>query len=357
VIKHPLLFLFSVTLGVFGLFYYANFRLDSVFFDLIPGFSYLQLVDSPILLPNWFDEWLPSYMYIIGMSTLSLALIGINKKTYWQVPGFWLFISIFFELMQAGKSQSLLNAGNFEWVDLVALGVGCLTVVIFARLLTGSKQTNAVRYKSSSRKVAEGSVLLIGAAMCFGSYKDNCTFPDDETRNCNVRPIYMSWNEIRDEKLYVSMESQNPTLNEIIELGGNAITGHNIQNFGKIYATTDYLFIVDRFRGVNVFDNRNPEEPRFEFYVEVNGATDIEIKNNVMYINSFMDVVSVSLEEFVIKRSKNVLSYPDVNSWLPESVLFATESGSLITIDELKGVVIGYETVDDKRFYFWDLPL
>lgn len=66
-----------------------------------------------------------------------------------------------------------------------------------------------------------------------------------------------------------------------------------ITETGKIYVKDDYLFINRPNKGFHVFDNSNPSAPVNMAFMQVLGATDLSIKNDVMFINNATDLIAV----------------------------------------------------------------
>lgn len=70
----------------------------------------------------------------------------------------------------------------------------------------------------------------------------------------------------------------------------------SILNAGKIYVKDEFLFINEKNQGFHVFDNSNPESPVNLAFIQALGATDIAIKNNVLYINNATDLISLTTD-------------------------------------------------------------
>lgn len=89
---------------------------------------------------------------------------------------------------------------------------------------------------------------------------------------------------------------------------------------GKIYTYGNYIFISERYEGVHVIDNTDPTNPVNISFVVVPGCVDMAVKNNVMYVDNAVDLVSLSIESVsdikVLSRNANVfpeLPPPDMN--------------------------------------------
>lgn len=64
-----------------------------------------------------------------------------------------------------------------------------------------------------------------------------------------------------------------------------------INESGKIYTYTNYVFVNDRDLGIHVIDNRTPENPRKISFLKIPGNFDIEVRNNILYADSYSDLV------------------------------------------------------------------
>lgn len=85
----------------------------------------------------------------------------------------------------------------------------------------------------------------------------------------------------------------------------------------KIYIINDFIFINDKRTGFHIFDNSDSSNPTKKKFLKIPGATDIAIRNNILYINQATDLVVLtfnfnSLTAKVEKRVKNV--FPELRS-------------------------------------------
>lgn len=75
---------------------------------------------------------------------------------------------------------------------------------------------------------------------------------------------------------------------------------------GKIYVFQDYIFITDENKGFHIYNNGNPTAPVLVAFLEVPGATDMAIKDNIIYINQAVDLVAVSIESIQVTVHKRI---------------------------------------------------
>lgn len=64
---------------------------------------------------------------------------------------------------------------------------------------------------------------------------------------------------------------------------------------GKLYVKDQYLFIVELKKGIHVFDNSNPASPRAISFLTIPGTVDLAVRDNILYADSFIDLVSIDI--------------------------------------------------------------
>jgi len=90
-----------------------------------------------------------------------------------------------------------------------------------------------------------------------------------------------------------------------------------IHNPGKIYLKDHLIFVNEKYRGIHVIDNTNPENPTNFAFINIDGCIDMAVKNNVLYADNAVDLIAVRLnpdmtEIEVTKRIENV--FPELIS-------------------------------------------
>jgi len=157
-----------------------------------------------------------------------------------------------------------------------------------------------------------------------------CTDKVYETFMAN-EPVYLSYEDLRSAvKMTTAREMNNP---------------------GKIYFKDQYIFINEKMKGVHVYDVSDPANPQNKGFIEIPGNVDIAIKDNILYADSYIDLVSIDVSSFAsIKetgRVKKIFPYtlPTYDTKYP-----------LAKLDETKGVVTGWEVKSvrqelEQRYY------
>ncbi len=119
-----------------------------------------------------------------------------------------------------------------------------------------------------------------------------------------------------------------------------------IKESGKIYAYQDYIFVNDKYRGVHVIDNSNPNSPKKISFIKIAGNVDISIKDNYLYADSLMDLIVLDISDInnikIVNRLENVLR--DNVVWPAEVDFFES-----VNIDYENEILLGWETVTERR--------
>jgi len=106
-------------------------------------------------------------------------------------------------------------------------------------------------------------VGLLGG--CSYNYKETVTYKINE-------PVFMSMSEFRN-----SVKVTNEQ--------------HQISNYGKICFYNGFLYISESEVGIHIIDNTNPSQPRIVGFIELVGNADLAIRNNILYADSYIDLV------------------------------------------------------------------
>ncbi len=162
------------------------------------------------------------------------------------------------------------------------------------------------------------SIMIILAGLSTGC-KDKYT----EIFTANS-PVYMSYEDLR------SAVKQS--------------AGSDLVNPGKIYFKDQFIFIVEEMKGIHVFDNSNPSNPVNQSFIEIPGNADIAIKGDILYADSYIDMVAIDLSDLSaikeVGRVEKVLPYtiPPYDTKYP-----------LARVDEKKGVVKAWEIKEVRQ--------
>lgn len=131
-------------------------------------------------------------------------------------------------------------------------------------------------------------------------------------------PVYLSYDELRSSV----EEAQN------VEL----------KNPGKIYFKDNYIFILEELKGVHIFDNTDPASPVKKTFINIPGAVDIAISGYIMYVDSYVDLVILDVENV-----DNIHETGRIKDILPYTVPATGNDFPTAYVDQKKGVVIDWD--------------
>ena len=118
---------------------------------------------------------------------------------------------------------------------------------------------------------------------------------------------------MRETMAYVPTYSSN--INTSIEVE----KARSTTNAGKIYAYKSYLFQVEQYEGIHIIDNATPAQARKIAFLRIPICTEIAIKDNHLYTNSFNDLVVFDLSDILnpklVKRLED--AFPIINQSHP----------------------------------------
>ena len=121
------------------------------------------------------------------------------------------------------------------------------------------------------------------------------------------------------------------------------ITGpQSIQQLGKLYYKSPYIYATDRGRGIHIIDNSDPEQPLKVAFLQIAGNSDLAIKGNILYANNVRDLIAIDISSLdsirVINRQQD--AFQIVGATFPENY-----TGYFECVDPELGEVVGwYET-------------
>ncbi len=153
-------------------------------------------------------------------------------------------------------------------------------------------------------------ILFVGFNSCMDEYTEVFTANS---------PIYMSYENLR----------------EAVKISSS----RDMENTGKIYFKDGYIFVNEELKGIHIIDNQDPANPQNIGFIEIPGNVDIAVKNDILYADSYVDLVAIDISTVtnpvVVKRLEDVFPY---TTPAPEN-----EDYRVAEIDEEKGVVIDWE--------------
>lgn len=118
---------------------------------------------------------------------------------------------------------------------------------------------------------------------------------------------------------------------EIFEKSIEVLAPATMQNAGKIYLKDNLLFLGDTNKGFHVYDNSDPKNPVAVAFLSIPGATDLAIRDDVMYVNQAVDLVALSYDAVTKKvqiHKRIQQTFPEMRS--PDGYYFYQKENEII---------------------------
>ena len=161
------------------------------------------------------------------------------------------------------------------------------------------------------------AVLFVAAGLFSSGGCQDKVF-EEITYTANT-PVYMDFGEFRSSiKKTVPQQMVNP---------------------GKIYFKDNLLYINELNEGVHVVDNTDPASPQIIAFIEIPGNYDIAIRNNVLFADSYIDLVALD-----ISNPNNPVELDRIENAFPNVLPPMDEVLPIFDLDFTKGVVVGWKT-------------
>jgi hypothetical protein len=89
-----------------------------------------------------------------------------------------------------------------------------------------------------------------------------------------------------------------------------------LENPGKIYYYGSTLFINEKYEGIHLYDNSDPSSPVYEGFISIPGNLDISIKNDILYADNYVDLLSIDISNIknptLLNRQEEVFKVYDL---------------------------------------------
>ena len=163
------------------------------------------------------------------------------------------------------------------------------------------------------------ALFYLVSVLIFSSCMD--TYTEDYMANV---PVYISYSDLRSAvKTLPAKELEKP---------------------GKIYFKDNYLLIVEKLEGIHVIDVSTPSSPKNISFVEVPGCADIAVKNNILYADSYIDLVALDVSD--VTKIKETGRLKDI---FPYAVPPTDNKLRMGKVEKEKGVVVSWEQKKERN--------
>jgi len=276
----------------------------------------------------------PSFAFTLSMGLVAIGLFVTQRSTIIKaILGIWaigliheIFISIFtvIDVLAGtlGAMVALRIAMSASRVSLHSVPTFFTPESKAARQLTTVKSDFCDRAKLTLLMLSS-IAFATGTSPHEETFFGNCIEFDVNGTCINTydqrTPTYMSYADLRS-----AVKVSEP----------RALT-----SVSRIYLYNNYIFANELNEGIHIIDNSTPSTPKRLGFIEIPGNLDIAIRDNALYADSYIDLVTLDLSDmeniYEVSRVEGVFPYNSRQN-IPDNVRL---SGN---IDKSLGVVVGY---------------
>lgn len=121
--------------------------------------------------------------------------------------------------------------------------------------------------------------------------------------------------------------------------------GIPLQNLGKFYTKGNFIYAVQKGKGIHIINNSDPTSPVNIKFIEVTGISDLTIRGDILYADNIKDLIAIDISDLdnivVVQRLEGqytngeFLSPPDYQGYfecvdLDKGVPIAWEEATLV---------------------------
>jgi len=137
------------------------------------------------------------------------------------------------------------------------------------------------------------ATLILSALLGLSLFLESCTDTCEQQNTYSYyEPVYMPLSALRSS---IAVQEPQP-----------------ITAVGKIYVKAGYLFVNEPGEGIHVINNEDPENPQPIHFIAIPGNVDIAIRNNILYADSYIDLVALDISNLdhvvEVGRLENIFS-------------------------------------------------
>ncbi len=266
---------------------------------------YLYFRIQPIGSPNDpTNGSLPSLIHMLVLTWMAFALTGVKR-------GLWISTGI---LILSLSAEWLV--GHTSLTDTAMLVAGFAIAAITA---TSHLQSVSASAFPANTTLSGGGLVLCSIVFITGT-SPLCNGTDCETTNFrDANPVYMDYATLRSA---VQVTDAKP-----------------LTDVSRVYIYQNAVLLNSRNQGIHVLDNTDPANPRNVAFIEIPGNTEISIRDNNLYVDSYIDLVTLNISDAnnvtEVAREQDIFEY-DAYQNVPDDIYLGV-------IDESRGVVVDYE--------------
>ncbi len=116
-----------------------------------------------------------------------------------------------------------------------------------------------------------------------------------------------------------------------------AAAAEPLQKTGQIYLFQNWLLVGEREKGIHVFDNTNPDDPKNIAFINLPGCVDMAVRDGILFADNYMDLVAIDIKNPVapklVARVEDVFPFNHYNAVIDSFIVGYEETDETVEID------------------------
>ena len=265
----------------------------------------------------------PSFALALSMGLIAIAIFASDKlRAATAIFGIWA-IGLLHE-----------NAmGTFDSMDVAAGTIGAVIATLLCitapRMATSAHP--AVRYGAVAERAKLLTLMFVTATLATGTSAYEPYSSEGSCIEFDVNGVCIERKQDRQARYLSYAELRNAI--KVSE--PRALT-----TVSRIYLYNNFLFANEMNEGIHIIDNTDPRAPQRIAFIEIPGNTEIGIRNDNLYADSYIDLVTLDVSDLnnitEIAREESIFPYNSRQN-IPGNINLTGQ------IDRTRGVVVGYQ--------------
>jgi hypothetical protein len=123
-----------------------------------------------------------------------------------------------------------------------------------------------------------------------------------------------------------------------LEKSVSMLEARNPASMSKIYVKDNYLLVTEKYKGVHIYNNSDPSNPKPIGFLRVPGCSDVAMKGSILYVDNAVDIVAVDLSKNpaqVVSRLASTLPelLPPGSDYIPSDFAAANRPQNTIIVE------------------------
>lgn len=125
--------------------------------------------------------------------------------------------------------------------------------------------------------------------------------------------LLLSGFSVMENVTYIPLLMDRTELEKSVTLVASALP---MQHPGRIYVYSNWLLVVEQYKGLHLIDNTDPANPVRKGFLRVPGCQSMAVGKGILYVDNAVDLVGVKIDLgtlTAVELARNRKALPEIN--------------------------------------------